>query len=134
MAEAARLLGRTYTFTGTVVSGDQRGRELGFPTANLAVPEHQIVPADGIYACLATVDGRAYRAAVSIGVRPTFGADLVRLVEAYLLDFSDDIYGKPLHLEFQRRLRGEEKFTTVDALLEQMQRDVASVREQVTLR
>jgi riboflavin kinase/FMN adenylyltransferase len=131
--QAARALGRPYALTGTVVPGDRRGRQLGYPTANLVPPEHLVVPADGIYACRTTLNGIPYRAAVSIGVRPTFGRDLQRLIEAYLIDFEGDLYGRPLRLEFLARLRGELRFENVEALVHQMARDVEQVRARVEL-
>lgn len=130
---AARVLGRPYRLSGVVVPGDRRGRELGFPTANLLPPEHLILPGDGIYGCRATVDGATYRAAVNIGVRPTFGEGLQRLIEAFLLDFAGDLYGRLLTLEFIHRVRGEVRFTSVEALIAQMSDDVRQVRERVDL-
>ncbi|MDW8252440.1 MAG: riboflavin biosynthesis protein RibF [Chloroflexota bacterium] len=130
---AARALGRPYRLSGTVVPGDRRGRELGFPTANLLPPPHLILPGDGIYGCRATVDGMTYRAAVNIGVRPTFGESLQRLIEAFLLDFEGDLYGRLLTLEFIHRVRAETRFASVDALITQMHDDVRQVRERVDL-
>ncbi|GIW05295.1 MAG: riboflavin biosynthesis protein [Dehalococcoidia bacterium] len=130
---AARALGRPYQLSGTVVPGDRRGRELGFPTANLLPPDHLILPGDGIYGCRAIVDGVVYRAAVNIGVRPTFGDGLQRLIEAFLLDFGGDLYGRTLTLEFIHRVRGELRFPSVDALIAQMHDDVRQVRERVEL-
>jgi riboflavin kinase/FMN adenylyltransferase len=127
MGEANRLLGSTFEIVGTVVHGDKRGRELGFPTANLVPDEALACPGHGIYACLA--DGRP--AAVSIGVRPTFQTGRAELIEAYLLDFEGDLYGKPLRLQFLERLRGERRFESAEALVEQMHEDVARTREVV---
>jgi len=106
------------------VTGDRRGRELGFPTANIVPDEQLICPGHGIYA--ARADGRC--AAVSVGVRPTCGTGRAVLVEAYLLDFDGDLYGQMLHLDFVARLRGERRFDTAEALVEQMRVDVAQVR------
>jgi riboflavin kinase / FMN adenylyltransferase len=132
VATAARFLGAPFTMRGPIVHGDKRGRTLGFPTANL-VPEPQlVVPDHGIYACRATVDGEAHVAAVNVGVRPTFTTGRGLLVEAYLLDFDADIYGQELRLEFLERLRGERRFESVDALVEQMGRDVQQTRRVVT--
>ena len=114
------------SFTGTVVRGDQRGRTLGFPTANIRIPGLD-ASAFGVYA--GRVDGRA--AAISIGVRPTFGDDLEPLLEAYILDFDGDLYGDQLGVEFTHHLRGMERYDTVDALVEQMGRDVERARELV---
>lgn len=128
VAAAGRLLGQPYTLEGTIIGGDQRGRELGFPTANILPPEHRILPMDGIYGCWADVGGERHKAAVNIGVRPTFGSDLHRLIEAYLLDFSGDLYGKRMTLSFVHRVRGEERFASAEALVERMTKDVAEVR------
>jgi riboflavin kinase/FMN adenylyltransferase len=113
---------------GTVVHGDERGRTLGYPTANLVPDPRLVVPDHGIYACRARVDGRSHVAAVNVGVRPTFKTGRGLLVEAYLLDFEGDVYGSDLRLEFLTRLRGERRFDSVDALVAQMDRDVAETR------
>jgi riboflavin kinase / FMN adenylyltransferase len=132
VAGAARFLGAPFIMRGPIVHGDKRGRTLGFPTANL-VPEPQlVVPDHGIYACRATVGGETHVAAVNVGVRPTFTTGRGLLVEAYLLDFDADIYGLELRLEFLERLRGERRFESVDALVEQMGRDVQQTRRVVT--
>lgn len=125
MREANRLLGATFELRGEVVHGDERGRELGFPTANLVPDETLVCPGHGVYACLA--DGRP--AAVSIGVRPTFQTGRGELIEAYLLDFDGDLYGSELRLEFIERLRGERRFDSAEALVEQMHLDVLRTRE-----
>ena len=126
---AARLLGRPFQVRGVVIEGDRRGRELGFPTANIRPDERLVRPGNGIYAAL--VDGRP--AAVSVGVRPTFAdADAEVLVEAYLLDFDGDLYGQELRVDFVERLRSEEAFDDVDALVDQMHRDVAKARAVLT--
>ena len=130
VSDAARLLGRDFSVRGVVVRGQRRGRELGFPTANLDVPPGFVIPADGIYATWARVEGSATprMAATSIGTRPTFDDGDNRTVEAFLLDFSEDIYGRSVRLHFARRLRGEEKFDSVDALLERMDEDVRQTK------
>jgi riboflavin kinase/FMN adenylyltransferase len=125
-------LGRPYSLVGTVGRGDQRGRELGFPTANLDLPDWLLLPADGVYTAQALLhlDGRAsecWRAAVSVGVRPTFGPGR-RIVEAHLLDFDRDIYGLELRLFLRQWLRAERAFPDVDALVREMDRDVARAR------
>ena len=122
---AARLLGAPFQVRGEVVVGDRRGRELGFPTANLVPDEALVYPGHGVY--VARADGVC--AAVSVGVRPTFGTGRGVLIESYLLDREVDLYGQTLRVEFLRRLRGERRFDTVDALVEQMRRDVARTRE-----
>jgi riboflavin kinase/FMN adenylyltransferase len=130
---ATGMLGRNYGFTGLVSEGDKRGRELGFPTANIEPDFEATVPANGIYATRVTVDGETHRAATSIGVRPTFETDGRRTIEAYLLDFDGDLYTKRLHIEFVSRLRGEVAFESVDALIEQMNSDVDQTREIIKL-
>ena len=125
VAQAARLLGAPFRIRGKVVPGDRRGRELGFPTANLVPDPKLACPAHGVYAC--RVGERL--AAVNVGVRPTFGADLHPLVEAYVLDFDGDLYGEPLTVEFITWLRGEQRFESVDELVAQMHRDVETTRE-----
>ncbi len=124
----AHLLGRNFSVHGTVVQGQKRGRELGFPTANLDVDSNLIIPCDGIYATLAHLESGSYMAATSIGLRPTFDDGESRTIEAFLLDFSEDIYGQKLRLEFVQRLRGEEKYDTVEALLVQIDKDVQQTR------
>ena len=129
VAEAARLLGAPFETRGIVQHGDKRGRTLGFPTANLVPDPALAVPDHGIYACRATVPGLGeWTAAVSIGVRPTFVTGRGLLVEAFLLDFDGDLYGRELRLDFIQRLRGEKRFDSVDALVEQMHRDVEQTR------
>jgi riboflavin kinase/FMN adenylyltransferase len=123
-----RMLDRPFSLTGKVETGDRRGRDLGFPTANLAPEPIMAVPGDGIYATWATVDGVRRQGATSIGVRPTFGGGGDRRVETYLLDFSGDLYGKHITLEFAQRLRGELAFSSVDALVQQMKQDVEQSR------
>lgn len=132
VSAAAAALGRPPTLTGIVVPGERLGRALGFPTANLEVPEVQVIPADGVYAAWAelfpgTPRARRRPAAVSIGTRPQFGGTR-RVVEAHLLDFDGDLYGTRMRLHFVARLRGQQRFSRVEELVEQMRRDVARVR------
>jgi riboflavin kinase/FMN adenylyltransferase len=128
--EAARLLGRNYVIHGPVVVGDQRGRTIGFPTANLEIWKMRAIPAAGVYVCRATVNEITYDAVTNIGVRPTFEASPVPpRVEAHLLDFEDDIYGESVKLEFISRLRGEQRFASIDELIHQIQTDVKAARE-----
>ncbi|MBE2315368.1 riboflavin biosynthesis protein RibF [Solirubrobacter sp. CPCC 204708] len=128
VAEAARFLGAPFETRGIVAHGDKRGRTLGYPTANLVPDPALAVPDHGIYACLATVPGMGqWTAAVSIGVRPTFVTGRGLLVEAFLLDFEGDLYGRELRLQFIDRIRGEKRFDTVEALIEQMGRDVDEI-------
>jgi riboflavin kinase/FMN adenylyltransferase len=122
---ADRMLGAPFQLRGEVVEGDRRGRTLGFPTANIVPDEALICPGHGVY--VARADGAC--AAVSVGVRPTFGTGRGVLVEAYLLDRDVDLYGEILRVEFLTRLRGERRFDSVDALVEQMRLDVERTRE-----
>ncbi len=132
VSRAARLLGRNFSIGGVVGHGEERGRELGFPTANLEINPGLIFPGNGIYAAWAYLDSGSYMAATSIGTRPTFDDGENRTIEAYLLDFSNDIYDRPLRLEFVQRLRGEEKFDTIQALLDRMAEDVRRTRDILT--
>jgi riboflavin kinase/FMN adenylyltransferase len=126
---ATTLLGRPHELRGTVTAGDRRGRELGFPTANVAAPPEILVPADGIYAGWYVRDGGpAFPAAISVGRRPTFHADGPSLVEAHVLDFDGDLYGEAARVRFVARLRDELRFDSVDALVAQMARDVEATR------
>jgi riboflavin kinase/FMN adenylyltransferase len=128
VAAAARFLGAPFHMRGPIAHGDKRGRSLGFPTANLVPDARLVVPDHGIYACRAQVDGQSYVAAVNVGIRPTFKTGRGLLVEAYLLDFDGDIYGRELRLDFLERLRGERRFDSVEALIEQMGADVEQIR------
>ncbi len=119
---AGELLGRRFELEGPVVHGDARGASIGFPTANLHVPERMAVPANGVYAAFATVGGATHRAVVNIGVRPTFGNN-ARTVEAHLIGFESDIYGEEVALAFVARLREERRFESLDALVAQISRD-----------
>jgi riboflavin kinase/FMN adenylyltransferase len=125
---ARALLGRPVTLRGRVVRGEQRGRTLGFPTANLHWRSGVLLPADGVYAARTKLDGHARPAVLNIGVRPTFGA-LRRTVEAFLIDFDGDLYGRWLSLELVDRLRGEERFAGPEALRQAIAADVARARE-----
>ncbi len=121
-------LGRRHAVSGVVVQGDQRGRIIGFPTANLAVWDELLLPADGVYAAYAWIGDRRHAAAANVGVRPTVnGRD--RTVEAYILDFNEEIYGQTLRLKFDRRIRPEQRFANLDDLRAQIQKDVDDVRE-----
>lgn len=125
--DAARLLGRHHTLTGQVVVGDQRGRTLGFPTANLDIPPGLLWPGDGIYAAWAITNGHRRPAAASIGVRPTFGLTQ-RLVEIYIIDFTGDLYGQTMTVEFIEKIRSQETFADIDQLITRIQQDVADSR------
>jgi riboflavin kinase/FMN adenylyltransferase len=122
--QAAEFLGGPFLYEGEVVAGDRRGRELGMPTANIVPDDAYVVPGHGVYA--ATVLGHA--AAVSVGVRPTFETGRGLLVEPHLIGFDGDLYGETLRIAFLQRLRGEQRFESVDELVEQMNRDVEDTK------
>jgi riboflavin kinase/FMN adenylyltransferase len=124
------MLGRPHEVWGPVVEGDHRGRELGFPTANVAVPPSIALPADGIYAgWYERPDGSVHPAALSLGRRPTFYPDQpFSLLEAYLLEFDGDLYGELAKVRFVAKLRDEARFDSVEALVEQMKADVAAAQ------
>ena len=129
VAAAAAALGRPHRLEGIVVRGDGRGRELGYPTANLSTARHAAVPADGVYACwFAHGRGRRLPAAVSVGTNPTFSGR-ERRVEAFVLDLDEDLYGQRVALDFVARLRDMERYDTIDALVEQVGIDVRHTRE-----
>ena len=121
---AQRCLGAPFMFEGIVVSGDQRGRELGFPTANLVPDDRLAIPGHGVYAAFAN----GFPAAVNIGVRPTFESGRGVLIESYLIDRSEDLYGENLRVAFVARLRGEKRFSSVEELVRQMQLDVEEAK------
>ena len=127
VAKAANWLGRPYRVSGEVIGGAQRGRSIGFPTANVAVWEEQIIPANGVYACRAHLGGENFDAVTNIGTRPTFNGDGVT-VEAHIFDFDRDIYGDMLRLDFIQRLRGEQKFDGIEALVSQIKQDAEQAR------
>ncbi|OQA43546.1 MAG: Riboflavin biosynthesis protein RibF [Chloroflexi bacterium ADurb.Bin325] len=124
---AADLLGRPYQVWGEVALGARRGHTIGFPTANLALPEDRLVPARGVYACWAWHDAAGYPAAVNIGVRPSFDNGQPT-IEAYLLDFDGDLYGETVGLSFIHRLRGEKRFADIAALIAQIGADAETTR------
>ena len=127
--KAAAMLGREYTILGTVVRGDDLGKKIGFPTANLSAHSEQFPP-NGVYFAEAKLDGVIYPGVVNLGYRPTISSGRSdRILEVYLLDFDRDIYGKGLELRFIRFLRAEKKFENVDALVRQIERDVQQARE-----
>src|ERR1700756_1218071 len=129
LTKAAEMLGREYTILGTVVRGDDLGKKIGFPTANLSAHSEQFPP-NGVYFAEARLDGVVYPGVVNLGYRPTISSGRSdRTLEIYLLDFDRDIYGKDLELRFVRYLRPEEKFDSVDALARQIERDVQQARE-----
>jgi riboflavin kinase/FMN adenylyltransferase len=129
---AGELLGHPYGMRGEVISGDRRGRALGFPTANLRLDARKALPANGIYAVRVRLPGErasAHPAVASLGVRPQFGSGMPRLLEVFLLDAALDLYGLTIGVEFAQRLREERRFPDVEALKEQMARDVGMARD-----
>ena len=133
--EAGALLGHPYTIDGTVVQGDRRGRQIGFPTANLAT-DNELLPPNGVYATAVRLDGVIYPAVTNVGVRPTFGGESGTVIETHLLDLDRDLYGRTLQLGFVQRLRDERRFDGVDALKAQIGADVQPARalfEQMSL-
>ena len=130
VARARALLDRDYAISGIVESGAKRGRTIGFPTANLGKVE-TVVPADGVYAVRAILaDGRSFRAAANVGPNPTFGDDSKK-IEVHLLDFTGDLYGQRLRIEFAARIRDTKPFANATALVEQLKRDVDAVRRTI---
>ena len=126
---AAVMLGRNYSISGVIVEGDRRGRELGFPTANIQPDSTITVPGNGIYATIVEINGKSHKAATSIGVRPTFESSGVRTIEAFLLDYSGDLYGQQMEIEFISRTRSEIAFESTEKLIIQMNKDVDEVRK-----
>lgn len=130
LQEVERLLGRPYETVGEVVHGDKRGREIGYPTANINQNNDYIIPKIGIYAVEVKVNEELYKGMASIGYNPTFKDDknIIR-IEVNLFEFQDDIYGKPIHVYWKKYMRDEVKFTSVDALIEQLEEDERQTRE-----
>lgn len=129
MEAAAQMLGHRHFLSGEVLHGKELGRRLGFPTANLALPEGLIAPAYGVYATLVTLpDGSAHPSVTNVGVRPTVHDQLGRLVEAWILDCTAELYGETIRVEFFTRLRGEKKFDSLEALREEVLRNADETR------
>ena len=126
--DVARLLGAYAFLRGEVEHGQKRGRTIGFPTANITVPQQKLLPVNGVYTVWITVDEKRYSGVANIGIRPTF-EDERRTVEIYIFDFSEMIYGKTVHVEWVEHIRPERKFNGVDALVTQIKNDVASAKE-----
>ncbi len=130
VAAAALQLGRYYALSGLVIPGDGRGRTIGIPTANVDVPPTKAVPANGVYACWASVGRERYKAVINIGLRPTFTTgEVLPRIEAHLIGYSADLYGQTVKLEFIERLRGEQKFPSAEALVAQIRADIAKAEE-----
>ncbi|HEV8537374.1 MAG TPA: riboflavin biosynthesis protein RibF, partial [Bacteroidota bacterium] len=124
VAQAGKYLDRPYTITGIVVRGDGRGKQLGFPTANIRpASEKKVVPAEGVYVVSVAHDARQFNGMLNIGVRPTFSSTLDRVIEVHLFDFQEDLYGKQLTIQFHKRLRQERKFSSKEELVAQLLRD-----------
>jgi riboflavin kinase/FMN adenylyltransferase len=133
ISAANKLLGRFYQVAGLVVHGDGRGKRIGIPTANLETGDEKLVPGTGVYACWAKIFDSLWPAAINIGTRPTFeNSDHQSHVEAYILDFNNDLYNQNITLEFVERLRGELRFESVDKLIEQIYIDIEQTREIIT--
>ncbi len=127
--EVARLLGRTFSLQGPIVAGARRGAGLGFPTANIAIGRDRALPAFGVYVTRAFVRETEYRSCTNIGVRPTFDSEPRPTVEAFIMEFDDDIYGQEMRIDLLHRLRDELKFDSVDDLVAQMRRDIEDTRD-----
>ena len=128
MKKVEKLIGRLFNLSGKVVSGDKRGRNLGFPTANLDIKSDQALPGDGVYATITHTDDSPLSSVTNIGVRPTFGGNK-RLVETYILDFDGDLLGQKITVDLVDKLRDEKRFDTVEELKSQMTRDVEQARQ-----
>jgi len=127
VALASSMLGRPFEIEGSVVPGDERGRTIGFPTANITMPDCLVNPATGVYAVRCEVDGRAYLGVSNVGTRPTFGGG-DETIEVHLLDTDEDLYGKTMRVQFIDRLRSEQHFDSVEELVQQIERDVEQAR------
>lgn len=125
--QAAKLLGRPFVMDGIVMNGDQRGRQLGYPTANLPVPPGMVIPADGVYAVQVMTGNTWFNGLANVGVNPTFNGQS-RRIEVFILNFNDDLYNKKVRVSFLARLRGEVKFADADALKEQIIRDISAAQ------
>lgn len=125
---ARRMLGRPYGVEGRVAHGDERGRALGFPTANLH-PQNRVIPKQGVYVTATLIEGRWRRSVTNVGVRPTFGRDAEPAVETHVLDWRGDLYGDVVRVRFLRRLRGEQKFAAIEELRRQIEADVGGARK-----
>jgi riboflavin kinase/FMN adenylyltransferase len=127
VALASSMLGRPFEIEGTVVPGDLRGRSIGFPTANITMPECLVRPATGVYAVRCEIDGRRYLGVCNVGTRPTFGGG-DETIEVHLLDIDEDLYGETMRVQFIDRLRSEQHFESVEALVAQIEKDVEEAR------
>lgn len=123
LREVKELMGRPFKLSGAVIHGVERGRVLGFPTANLNIKPEQALPNDGVYATIAHINNKPFLSVTNIGVRPTFGGDK-RIVEVYLLDYQGDLYAQKLNIDLISRLRGEKRFATTEELKAQIEKDI----------
>lgn len=128
VSRVRRLLGRPFSLRGPVITGDQRGRSLGFPTANIAIGLDRALPAYGIYVTRAFVREGSHESCTSIGIRPTFDVEPHPTVESFIIDFDEDIYGQEMRIELLERLRGEQRFESADELVAQMHKDIETTR------
>ncbi|MCD5413602.1 MAG: bifunctional riboflavin kinase/FAD synthetase [Clostridiales bacterium] len=128
MTKVKKLMRRYFSLEGVVVKGKRRGRELGFPTANISIDKKQILPKEGVYATYVNVDGKTYFGATSIGKNPTFSADRIS-IETFILEYDGSLYGKKIGIEFVKKLRNQIKFDNIDALKTQLSMDVESVKK-----
>jgi riboflavin kinase / FMN adenylyltransferase len=128
VARVAALLGRPFSLRGPIVTGDRRGRTLGFPTANIAIGRDRALPAYGIYVTRAYVRENSYESCTSIGIRPTFDVEPRPIVETFILDFEENIYGQEMRIDLLHRLRGEERFDSAEELIAQMHKDIENTR------
>jgi riboflavin kinase/FMN adenylyltransferase len=126
--QATQLLGRPYRYHGTVVKGDGRGRNIGYPTANISGHPLKLKPKSGIYACRISVNGRNFNAVTNIGTRPTFKDEERLLIEVHILDFNDDLYNSEIGIEFLYRIRDERKFNSIDELQKQIEDDIKTAK------
>jgi riboflavin kinase/FMN adenylyltransferase len=129
MRKVTKLLGRPFSLQGKVTIGQQRGTEMGFPTANLDVNSRHAIPSEGVYATLSHIGGKAYQSMTNIGRCPTFGDNNQRTIESYILDYNQVLYGQELKLEIIQRLRDEKRFDSVEALKKQIAEDVRQGKE-----
>ncbi|WP_252503565.1 bifunctional riboflavin kinase/FAD synthetase [Sporosarcina sp. Marseille-Q4943] len=129
--KTASLLGRPFRSVGTVIDGEKRGRQLGFPTANVSVDEEAILPANGVYAVMFSIAGQSYKGVCNVGVKPTFHDPHIRKpsVEVHVLDFTSDLYGKEVAVDWIARIRAEQKFNSVDELIDQISKDKETARQ-----
>jgi riboflavin kinase/FMN adenylyltransferase len=127
VALASSMLGRPFEIEGTVVPGDLRGRTIGFPTANITMPDCLVRPATGVYAVRCEINGVRYLGVSNVGTRPTFGGG-DETIEVHLLDIDEDLYGRTMRVEFIHRLRSEQHFESVDALVVQIEKDIEETR------